>query len=94
MNKSIPRSDSLIGSLCREIEHVRNRYKVLNSYLINSKDKGLKERLKKEINKILLRRLEISNISETLIKGIDSGIASLLLYELSHRPLVKAKNNI
>ncbi len=94
MNKSLSISDSLIGSLCREIEYLRTRYRILNNYLIQSKDKGLKKRLKNEIEQIILRRYEIFNISKILKRQINSDVSSQLLYELCNRPFLNINNKI
>ena len=87
MNNSLTFSDSLIGSLCREIEYIRHRHKIVSSYLMHSKDKGLRERLSNEIKQLKSRREELLDISSNFNSQIKSGISSLFLYELCNRPL-------
>ncbi|KGG15201.1 MULTISPECIES: hypothetical protein [unclassified Prochlorococcus] len=87
MNKSLTISDSLIGSLCREIEYIRHRYKTVTISLQNSKDKILRERLLNEIISLKQRRLELIDISEQFRSKFQSSISKLFLYELCNRPL-------
>ncbi len=85
MNKALTTSESLIASLCREIEHIRYRYTMIINSLDSCKDKLLKERLKLEINKLSIRKDEIKKITNTLSNKEDLSI--LFLIELTERPL-------
>ncbi len=87
MNTSLTFSDSLIGSLCREIDYIRQRYKILSSYLITSKDEILRKSLSKEIHQLKIRRIELMKISKNFKEEVNSSISNLLLYELCRRPL-------
>ena len=87
MNNSLTISDSLVGSLCREIEYIRQRHKTVSNYLIISRDKSLRERLTNEINQLKSRRQELLSISGSFKSQISSNISSLFLYELCNRPL-------
>ena len=89
MNKNITISfsDSLISSLCREIEHIRLRNKNISYTLSNCKDNILRERLVEEIIKLNERRKELKNISNSFLRDSKSSISKLLFFELCNRPL-------
>ena len=59
MYKYLTESVSLIGSLCREIEYIRQRYKNVSISHSISKDKLLRERLLDEILNLKQRRMEL-----------------------------------
>ena len=87
MYKYLTVSDSLIGSLCREIEYIRQRYKnVLISHSI-SKDKLLRQRLLDEILNLKLRRMELIGISDEFKNTYQFSISAMLFNELCKRPL-------
>ncbi len=88
MNNSLPMSDSLVGSLCREIEYIRQRHKIIRNYLNITQNKILKERLDNEIDQLKSRHEELLAISRTFKSQISSNISSLFLYELCNRPLL------
>ncbi len=69
MNQSLVISESILGSLCREIEYIRNRYKHINNSLINSKDLILRKRLLNEMQELKGRRSELLNISQLFFKN-------------------------
>ena len=87
MNKSITVSDSLIGSLCREIEYIRKRYINISISLKNSKINLLQIRLRKEMSELKSRRLEIKNISQDFKNIYSTSISNLFLFELCKRSL-------
>ncbi len=87
MNKSLTTSDSLVGSLCREIEHIRLRHKIVSSYLLTSRDIGLRVRLSNEITQLKSRHSELLKISNNFKSQLNSSISILFLHELCHRPL-------
>ena len=87
MNKSLLTSDSLIGSLCREIEYIRQRYKNVRISLNTSKDKVLIKRLNKEISCLEARRIELLEISAQFNQNANKSISKMFLHELCLRPL-------
>ena len=87
MKKTVTNSDSLIGSLCREIEQIRSRSKLISYSLNNCKDNELRKRLLEEIFQLSERRKELRKISNTLLKNSKSSISKLLLSELCKRTI-------
>ena len=85
MKKTITNSDSLIGSLCREIEQIRSRSKLISYSLNNCKDNVLRKRLLEEIEKLSKRKKELNDISNSFLKDSRSSISKLLLSELCKR---------
>ena len=87
MYKYLTESDSLIGSLCREIEYIRQRYKNVSISHSNSKDKLLRERLLNEILNLKQRRLELIELSNEFNNTSQASLSAMLFYELCKRPL-------
>ena len=87
MYKYLTESDSLIGSLCREIEYIRQRYKNVSISHDISKDKLLRERLLDEILKLKQRRMELIEISNEFSNSFQSSFSAMFIYELCKRPL-------
>ncbi|WP_269623007.1 pilus assembly protein [Prochlorococcus marinus] len=87
MNTAITISDSLITSLCREIDFIRYRYKRINESLSFCKNNLVKKRLLEEINNLNARRIELVDISSEMQKSLSPSTAKLFLYELCKRPL-------
>ena len=86
MNKKIySYSDSLVLSLCKEIEFIKNRSKNINHSLKSCQNKILSRRLSLELNKLNKNRLEIINISEDLFKINCENLSFQFLLELSRR---------
>ncbi len=81
-------SDSIVTSLCREIEYIRNRYASLITAINNSHDKILKQRLLTEINNLLSRKEEITSIANSF-NGLSNreDLARLFFLELCNRPI-------
>ncbi|AAP99927.1 MULTISPECIES: hypothetical protein [Prochlorococcus] len=87
MYNSLTISDSLIGSLCREIDYIRERYKQVTNSLQNCKNQLLKVRLDKEITELKHRQSELQHISNEFINNAELSISKQFLYELCQRPL-------
>ena len=87
MKNTITISDSLIGSLCREIELIRSRSKHIIYSLNHCKDDILRKRLVFELIKLIERRQELKDISNTFLRDSKSSISKLLFFELCNRPL-------
>ena len=87
MYKYLTESDSLIGSLCREIEYIRQRYQNVSISHSISKDKLLRERLLDEILNLKQRRIELMKLSNELKDSYKTSLSAMLFNELCQRPL-------
>ena len=87
MYKYLTESESLIGSLCREIEYIRQRYRNVSISHSISKDKFLKERLLDEILNLKQRRMELIEVSNKINNTYKTSLSAMLFYELCKRPL-------
>ena len=88
MNQTLATSDSIVASLCREIESIRCRYRTIVQSLDSCKDNPLKHRLNLELDKLQIRKRELSSISKNFHTGNKKGDLSILfLLELCQRPL-------
>ncbi len=87
MNTYLTAADSIIGSLCREIDYIRQRYKNVSISLDVSKDKFLRQRLLNEIFNLKKRRYELLKISTSFNHLNKSSLSMMFLYELCKRPL-------
>ena len=86
MNKFIiSYSESLVLSLCKEIEYIKSRSKNINHSLRTCQNKILSKRLKSELNKLNTHRLKILNISETMFKANANELSIELLLEITKR---------
>ena len=86
MNKYIfTHSESLLLSLCKEIEYIKNRSKNINNSLKNCQNKILSTRLKSELNKLNKNRMRILNISENIFKRETNALSLEFLLELIKR---------
>tara|TARA_Y100001968_G_C19285854_1_gene681621 strand:+ start:791 stop:1069 length:279 start_codon:yes stop_codon:yes gene_type:complete len=89
MENIIKTSDSLIGSLCREIEFIRLRSKVIKENLQNCRNKELTYRLKKEMCKLSQRKISILNLSKDLERNkITDNLSINFLIEIINRSFV------
>ncbi len=78
-------SESLVLSLCKEIEYIKNRSKNINSSLKNCQNKILSIRLKSELKNLNKKRLKILNISENMIHKNRNDLSFEFLLELTKR---------
>ena len=86
MNKYIfSYSESLVLSLCKEIEYIKSRSKNINYSLKTCQNKILSTRLRTELNKLNLHRLKILNISECMIKNNCNELSFEFLLEITKR---------
>ena len=86
MNKHIiSYSESLVISLCQEIEYIKNRSKNINYSLKTCQNKILSTRLISELNKLNKNRLKILNISENLFRLNEKELSFEFLLELTKR---------
>ena len=81
-------SSNLIGSLCKEIETIRSKYKFLATSINKCTDSDLIIRLNKELNRLIDRKNRIRIMAKSCkhIKSLDQLSIDFLL-ELCSRPL-------
>ena len=78
-------SESLVLSLSKEIEYIKNRSKNINYSLKTCQNKTLSTRLRSELNKLNFKRLKILNICEGMLKRNCNELSFQLLLELIKR---------
>ena len=78
-------SESLVLSLCKEIEYIKNRSKNINYSLKRCQNKILSTRLKLELKKLNQNRLKILTISENMIKSNSTELSFQFLLEITKR---------
>ena len=78
-------SESLVLSLCKEIEYIKSRSKNINYALKNCQNKILYTRLRSELNKLNKKRLKILNISENMLKSNCKELSFEFLLEITKR---------
>jgi len=84
-------SDSLVGSLCRELVNLRERARQLVGDLARCRDAGLFCRLRGELLRLEARRRELQRTIQGLQgSGLRDGMSAAFLVELSRRPLAAA----
>ncbi len=84
-------SDSLVGSLCRELVSLRERSRQLAGDLGRCRDGRLFQRLRGELLRLEARRRELQRTVQGLELGaLRDGLSLAFLVELSRRPLQQA----
>ena len=78
-------SESIVFSLCKEIEFIKIRSKNINSSLKTCHNKSLSKRLKIELDKLNKNRLKILSISETMFKTNSQDLSFEFLLEITKR---------
>ena len=78
-------SESIVYSLCKEIEFIKIRSKNINSSLKTCHNKSLSKRLKIELDKLNKNRLKILSISETMFKTNSQDLSLEFLLEITKR---------
>ncbi len=78
-------SDSIVLSLCKEIEYIKTRSKNINYSLKTCHNKKLLKRLKLELDKLNMSRLKIIKISENMLKFNSHNLSLELLLEITKR---------
>ena len=94
MKSTLNSSFSLIGSLSRESQSIRQRSQNIINAIMNCQNKELLFRLKNELFSLEQRRCEIGNIAMRIrdYNYMDS-LSIEFLIELSNRPLTYSKKN-
>ena len=86
MNKYLSScSESLVLSLCKEIEYIKNRSKNINYSLKTCQNKILSNRLKNELKKLNRNRLKILTISESMLIKNYNDLSFEFLLEITRR---------
>ena len=78
-------SESIVFSLCKEIEFIKIRSKNINSSLKTCHNKSLSKRLKIELDKLNQNRLKILSISESMFKTNSQDLSLEFLLEITKR---------
>ena len=78
-------SESIVFSLCKEIEFIKIRSKNINSSLKTCHNKSLSKRLKIELDKLNKNRLKILSISESMFKINSHDLSLEFLLEITKR---------
>ena len=78
-------SESIVLSLCEEIEFIKVRSKNINISLKNCHNKSLSKRLKLELEKLNKNRLKILTISESMFKNNSKDLSLEFLLEITKR---------
>ena len=78
-------SESIVLSLCKEIEYIKIRSKNINSSLITCNNKSLSKRLRLELEKLNQNRLKILTISESMFKNNSQDLSFEFLLEITKR---------
>lgn len=80
-------SESLIGSLCREMAHLRQSWRLLNGHLNTCCDTRLRLRLSQEATRLQCRRQEIQRLAGTLAGlPLHDPLGAAFLVEIAGRP--------
>ncbi len=78
-------SESIVLSLCKEIEYIKTRSKNINISLKTCHNKNLTKRLRNELDKLNKNRLKILEISESMFRRNSQDLSFELLLEMSKR---------
>ena len=78
-------SESIVFSLCKEIEFIKIRSKNINRSLETCHNKCLSKRLKIELDKLNKNRLKILSISESMFKTNSQDLSLEFLLEITKR---------
>ena len=78
-------SESIVFSLCKEIEFIKIRSKNINSSLKTCHNKSLSKRLKIELDKLNKNRLKILSISQSMFKTNSQDLSLEFLLEITKR---------
>ena len=86
MNKYIfSYSESIVLSLCKEIEYIKIRSKNIHTSLKTCNNKNLSKRLKLELEKLNHSRVKISSISERMFNKNSQNLSFEFLSEMTKR---------
>ena len=78
-------SESVVFSLCKEIEFIKIRSKNINNSLKTCHNKSLSKRLRIELEKLNKNRIKILKISESMLKTNSKNLSFEFLSEITKR---------
>ena len=78
-------SESIVFSLCKEIEFIKIRSKNINISLKTCHNKTLSKRLKIELDNLNKNRLKILSIAESMFKSNSKDLSLEFLLEITKR---------
>ena len=78
-------SESIVLSLCKEIEYIKIRSKNINNSLRTCHNESLSKRLKIELDKLNKNKLKILTIAESMFKRNSEDLSFEFLLELTKR---------
>ena len=78
-------SESIVLSLCKEIEYIKIRSKNINLSLMNCHNQTLSKRLRLELDKLKNNRQKILTISESMFKNNSKNLSFEFLLEITKR---------
>ena len=78
-------SESIVFSLCKEIEFINVRSKTIISSLKPCHNKSLSKRLKIELDKLNKNRVKILSIAESMFKTNSQDLSLEFLLEITKR---------
>ena len=88
MKDLVTTSDSVIASLCREVDGIRYRCSSLLETMAKCNDDNLTCRLKKEFSQLSNRRSRLLEIAKAMqCKGVEDKLSIEFLIEISSRPI-------
>jgi len=86
MNKNLySYSESIVFSLCKEIEYIKIRSKNINICLKTCQNKNLSKRLRIELDKLNKNRLKILKIAENMLIRNSNDLSFEFLLEITKR---------
>lgn len=81
-------SDSVVGSLCREVDAIRQRSRVLTQAMGRCQHGGLLIRLQRDLAQLQERRRELLATARAWQRrGVNDPLGMAFLVELASRPL-------
>ncbi len=80
-----PNSESIILSLCKEIEFIKIRSRNINESLKTCHNQTLSKRLNLELDKLNKSRLKILSISKNMLKTDSHDLSREFLFEITKR---------
>jgi hypothetical protein len=88
MSATVAISDSVIGSLCREVDAIRQRCRHLSSAMERCQNRCLRCRLQQELLQLQQRRLALLDSARSWqLRGAGDPMALAFLIEICRRPV-------
>lgn len=81
-------SDSVVASLCREVDAIRQRSRVLMHAIGRCQHRGLLQRLQRDLAELQARRSELLATARAWQRrGVNDPLGMAFLVEIASRPL-------